>query len=262
MQVVERVFLVGRGGWGGLEPLSAQGDCNVYLIDGGFELALVDVGVGPDCDQVRRNVVAAGFDPRRITKVLLTHTHWDHAGALPGLRRFARRALVCAHPAAAEAVREGHPYLGAGPAAKRLGAARARRIFHIDHTVREGDLIRVGEATLRVLELPGHTPDSVGWLLTVGGKKVLFSGDAAIGDQGPIKGCIGWLDVHWGSHIPTFAQTLGRLSRRRIDLLLPGHGLPIVGRERVSRSLRHCRERLEQLRRIPQLGSMLPLEPY
>ena len=178
MQVVERVFLVGRGGWGGLEPLSAQGDCNVYLIDGGFELALVDVGVGPDCDQVRRNVVAAGFDPRRITKVLLTHTHWDHAGALPGLRRFARRALVCAHPAAAEAVREGHPYLGAGPAAKRLGAARARRIFHIDHTVREGDLIRVGEATLRVLELPGHTPDSVGWLLTAGGKKVLFSGDA------------------------------------------------------------------------------------
>ena len=121
--------------------------------------------------------------------------------------------------------------------------------------------MQVGEATLEVLELPGHTPDCLGWLMAVGGKRLLFSGDAAIGDQGKTRGCIGWLDVHWGSDLTAFARTLGRLCRRRIDVLCPGHGLPIVGRAKVARSLRHCRERLARFRRFTQLGSMTPLQP-
>ncbi len=260
MQVTEHIHLVGRGRWGGHEPLSGEGDCNVYLIAGGSELALVDVGVGPNFPSVWRNVKALGFDPKSITKVLLTHTHWDHAGALPGLRKLSK-ARVYAHPYGARAVRDLHPHLGAGPAARKLGPARARKLFRIDRTVSEGDRVRVGELTLQVLELPGHTPDCVGWLLTVGGKRVLVSGDAAIGDQGKVKGCIGWLDVHWGSDLSAFSRTLARLCRRKFDVLLPGHGLPIVGRAKVARSLRHCRERLENFRRFPQLGSMTPLQP-
>ena len=192
--------------------------------------------------------------------MLFTHTHWDHAGALPQLRKRSK-AKVHAHTVSAKAVKELHPYLGAGPAVRELGAAQARRLFRIDRVVREGDRVQVGEVTLEVLELPGHTPDCLGWLMAVGGKRLLFSGDAAIGDQGKTRGCIGWLDVHWGSDLSAFARTLARLCRRRIDVLCPGHGLPIVGRAKVARSLRHCRERLARFRRFPQLGSMTPLQP-
>jgi glyoxylase-like metal-dependent hydrolase (beta-lactamase superfamily II) len=260
MQVPERIHIVGRGSWGGHEPLSGEGDCNVFLIDGTTELALVDVGIGPNFDRVWHNIKSAGFGPAKVTSVLLTHTHWDHAGALPGLRRRSR-ATVFAHPLSAQAVRTLHPHLGAGPAAKLLGPARARKLFHVDRTVREGDRLRVGDLTLQVLELAGHTPECLGWLLTLKGKRFLFSGDAALGDQGKTRGNIGWLDVHWGSSLPAYARTLRRLSRMKFDGLLPGHGLPILGRTRVTQSLRHCRERLEKFRRFPQLGSMLPLSP-
>lgn len=260
MEVTERIHVVGRGSWGGQGPLSGEGDCNIFLIDGKTDLALVDVGIGPHFGRVWANIRGAGFDPGKVTALLLTHTHRDHAGALPGLRRRSR-ATVFAHPLSARAVRSLHPHLGAGPAAKALGPARARRLFHIDRTVREGDRFRVGDLALQVLELPGHTPECLGWLLTLKGKRFLFSGDAAIGDQGKTWGNIGWLDVHWGSDLRAYAQTLRRLSRMKFDGLLPGHGLPILGRARVRRSLRHCRERLERFRRFPQLGSMLPLSP-
>ena len=260
MQVTERIHVVGRGSWGGHEPVSGEGDCNVFLIDGKTELALVDVGIGPNFARVWANVKAAGFDPATVTALLLTHTHWDHAGALPALRRRSR-ATVFAHPLSARAVRTLHPHLGAGPAARRLGPARARRLFHIDRAVREGHRLRVGDLTLQVLELPGHTPECLGWLLTLKGERFLFSGDAAIGDQGRTWGNIGWLDVHWGSDLRAYARTLRRLSRMKFDGLLPGHGLPILGRARVRSSLRHCRERLEKFRRFPQVSSMLPLSP-
>jgi len=260
MQVIQHVHVVGRGSWGGHDPISGEGDCNIYLIDGGTELALVDVGIGRDFARVWSNVRRAGFDPKQIAAVLLTHTHWDHVRALPELRKRSE-ATVHAHAYSAQAVKELHPHLGAGPAVKDLKAAQARRLFRIDQVVGEGDAIEVGDLKLEVLELPGHTPDGLGYLLTLGGQRLLFSGDTAIGNQGRTKGCIGWLDVHWGSDLRAYARTLSRLSRRTFDALLPGHGLPIMGRERVARSLRHCRQRLEQFRRFPQLGSMLPLRP-
>jgi len=260
MRIAEGAYLVGRGTWGGHEPLSGEGDCNIYLIDGGSELALVDVGIGPNFAEVWQNVNKAGLDPKRLSTVLMTHTHWDHAGALPELRTRSK-AGVCAHPYSAQAVKELHPHLGAGPAVRKLGATQAPRLFPIDHAVAAGARVHAGALTSRVLELPCHTPDCLGWLMTVGGKRLLFSGDAAIGDQGRTKGCIGWLDVHWGSDLSAFARTLARLCRRRIDVLCPGHGLPIVGQAKVARSLRHCRERLHRFRRFPQLGSMTPLQP-
>jgi glyoxylase-like metal-dependent hydrolase (beta-lactamase superfamily II) len=260
MQVSQRVHLVGRGRWGGLDPLSKDGDCNVYLVDGGSELALVDVGIGPDFDDVWANIARDGLDTGKLATVLMTHAHCDHMGGLRGLRALAR-VTVHAGTFAKQAAGDLHPHLGAGRFVKELGVAKARRTFRIDTVVGEGDTVQVGDLTLDVVELPGHTPCGLGYVLTQGRSKFLFSGDTAIGDQGRVKGCIGWLDMHWGSDLAVYAETLLRLSRRRIDVLLPGHGLPIVGRDEVVSSLRHCRERLRNFRRFPDLGSMLPLRP-
>jgi len=260
MLITERVYIVGRGGWGGHDPISGDNDCNIYLIDGGTELALVDVGAGPAFDAVWENIKHDGLDPTKVTTVLLTHTHWDHARALPGLRKLSK-ATVHAHAVAAQATEDLHPHLGAGPAVKELGAARARRAFRVDRVVKDGDTVKVGDLAFEVLELPGHTPDGLGYVLTLGGQGSLFAGDTAIGDQGQTRGCLGWLDVHWGSDLKAYSRSLGRLGRRKFDLLLPGHGRWIMGRDRVTRSLRNCRERLERFRRFPQLGSMIPLRP-
>jgi hypothetical protein len=71
IKVVERIWLVGNGGWGGSRKLSKSGDGNVYLVDGGSELALIDTGVGPEAGDILDNIKAAGFSSEKLTKIFL-----------------------------------------------------------------------------------------------------------------------------------------------------------------------------------------------
>src|ERR1700761_8699885 len=59
---------------------------NTFLIHSKGRTAIVDTGSGnylaPTAGFVRRNLVAAGFDPKLIDTVLLTHMHPDHSAGL------------------------------------------------------------------------------------------------------------------------------------------------------------------------------------
>src|SRR6266542_1763850 len=77
MRLSERVHLVGSGSFG--LDLSDPFDCHVYLLDGGDELALVDVGAGMGAETIIENVRSCGFDPARIRHLLLTRTETTRA---------------------------------------------------------------------------------------------------------------------------------------------------------------------------------------
>src|ERR1700754_2007953 len=81
MRLTGAVHLVGGGAFTGF-GLSADFDAHVYLLDGGSELAPGDCGMGTESGMARvlENARAAGFDPARISRLLLTHYHTDHAG--------------------------------------------------------------------------------------------------------------------------------------------------------------------------------------
>ena len=78
MKITEQVYAVG-GGHAGLGISNAY-DCNVFLIDGGSELALIDAGCGYDVEPILGNIRSAGFEPTRVRRLLLTHAHADHCG--------------------------------------------------------------------------------------------------------------------------------------------------------------------------------------
>ena len=61
MKLTDRIHLVGSGSLG--FDLTDPFDCHVYLLDGGDELALVDVGAGMGAEAIVANVRAAGFYP-------------------------------------------------------------------------------------------------------------------------------------------------------------------------------------------------------
>ena len=105
-------------------------------------------------------------DAVKVSAILLTHGHFDHAGAAAYYRERTGTLLVCA---AAEA-----PLLASSElnlSAWFSGAAPLSLIA--DRLVREGDTIQVGETTLTVMETPGHTAGSCCYLAT----GVLFAGD-------------------------------------------------------------------------------------
>src|ERR1700743_1727604 len=59
---------------------------NAFLIHSKARLAIVDTGSGnyllPTAGMVQRNLARAGFDPKSIDTVLLTHMHPDHSAGL------------------------------------------------------------------------------------------------------------------------------------------------------------------------------------
>lgn len=61
---------------------------NAHLVVSGDRLLLVDSGLAANAEALERDIVDAGFDPSRLSAIVLTHGHADHAG---GARHFQRR---------------------------------------------------------------------------------------------------------------------------------------------------------------------------
>ena len=78
MQLTTDIHLVGSGMLG--LSLTDEYDCNVYLLDGGTECALVDIGAGHRLQPLLDEIDRDGPDPGRIARILLTHKHADHSG--------------------------------------------------------------------------------------------------------------------------------------------------------------------------------------
>ncbi|HYF50808.1 MAG TPA: MBL fold metallo-hydrolase [Planctomycetota bacterium] len=252
-EVTERVFLVGAGVWNDCIGVTEGGSSTTYLIDGGGELALVDCGYRYAVNQLFENVRTLGFDPKKISTVLLTHAHYDHTDGLPELAAALPQAQIHAHPITIETLAtNGGIYV---PEFKPGDF----RPFHVKHVLKEGDTVRVGTRVLRVIETPGHTPDGLCFMMKTDSGLVCLSGDTAIGDQNCAKGVVGWIEAHWGSRLSHFQTSLQRLNAEPIVALLGGHGTASVGREKAATSLKNCLWRVEQLMAIPGLETMMPV---
>src|SRR5215475_8658384 len=104
-----------------------------YLIGSGREAAVVDPQ--RDIDIYLEDAKAHGF---KITHVIETHCHADFVS--------------------------GHHELAARTGAKiYFGAGAAAKFDFVP--VHEGDEIRMGDVTLRFIETPGHTPESISILV-------------------------------------------------------------------------------------------------
>ena len=81
MHISTNLYLVGAEQFG----LSHLLDCYCYLIDYGTGLALVDAGIGIGVEDILANIRQHGLDVRRLSHILLTHTHLGHWGGAPAI---------------------------------------------------------------------------------------------------------------------------------------------------------------------------------
>jgi glyoxylase-like metal-dependent hydrolase (beta-lactamase superfamily II) len=220
VRISDEVYLVG-GGVTNAFGLSVDPDCHIYLVDGGGELALIDCGMAADdsMERILGNVRAEGLDSGKITKVIVTHYHMDHAG---GAAQFRERlgVEVVAPVDAAPALRTGDERAVALDAAKAAGFYAADYRFEpveVAHEVREGDRIPVGNLELEVFETPGHCDGHVSLLLGGRERRYLFAGDAVFSG-----GRVVLQNIHDCS-IQKSAASIAKLTQLEFDALLPGH---------------------------------------
>jgi glyoxylase-like metal-dependent hydrolase (beta-lactamase superfamily II) len=193
-----------------LETFRAGSDgCLAYLlVDDGSRTALA---IDPRVDQVDQFQEALAAHDARLTYVVDTHTHADH---LSGVRQLARRtgATALAHVAS-----------------KLRWPARR---------VEGGATFDLGGTTIRVLDAPGHTPDSVAIL----GDGHLFTGDALF------VGGAGRTDFPGGSASDLFDTFRTFEALPDATVVHPGHdyvgrAVSTIGEEKAQNPLLRERDR-------------------
>jgi glyoxylase-like metal-dependent hydrolase (beta-lactamase superfamily II) len=215
MRLCSGVYMVGSGQFG----LSDAGDCHVYLLDGGSEMAFVDAGVGHDTERLLANVREDGLAEGKVAYILLTHAHGDHACGARTLQALTGARIACSEY-------EGH--LLASGTLEELSLDRAMRagVYPPDYVyahaqpdivLAHDQTLQVGSYTVRAIQVPGHSPGSLCYLAQGEGQRMLFCGDTVFHG-----GTIG-LANFYGSSLEDYRRFIGRLSGLQVEALFPGH---------------------------------------
>ena len=139
-------------GTAGLSSLLIETDDGLILIDGGLPQSAA---------RIEANIKSAGFDPLRISAILVSHAHFDHAGGLAALQRLTG-AKVYSSKAGADGLKSGQlpsddPQFLYGPASTSFPA--------IENLVAlaDGEGMNVGGVEVSAIYTPGHAPGGTSW---------------------------------------------------------------------------------------------------
>ncbi|MDR2088258.1 MAG: MBL fold metallo-hydrolase [Clostridiales Family XIII bacterium] len=144
-------------------------ECFLLLSESGA--FLVDTGCGFCAEDMAQNLARA-LGGRSLDCILLTHSHFDHVGGLPVVRRAWPGAKVVSGRHVKDILaRDGAKRtmrLWDDAAAAKCGKAPVREghyteDFTPDMTAAEGDVLRICGASILVTETPGHTKCSVSY---------------------------------------------------------------------------------------------------
>ena len=149
---------------------AVKGDA-AFLIDDGKTAILYDSGFAFTGYKVADNIKAV-LGERKLDYVFLTHSHYDHAlGSVYVKKRYPDVKIVAGEyaakifekPTAKKVMRELD-----GKCALSFGVTEYEDLIDnlsVDLAVNDGDVIKAGGMTFRVIALPGHTKCSVGFYL-------------------------------------------------------------------------------------------------
>jgi len=192
-----------------------QENCHIARLDGAGDAIVFDPG-----DEPARLLEAIDALAVDVAAILLTHTHFDHVGAVAPLARATGAEVWCPEievPVLADIMRF-VPWPGFGPFES----------YDADHTVAGGERLELAGMEIDVLFTPGHSPGHVTY--SIPAEQVVFSGDVLF------AGSIGRTDLPGGD-----AATLMRSLAMLVEALpgetavYPGHmGNTTIGRERAT----------------------------
>ena len=198
-------------------PVTAfEQNCTLLWCDETLRAAVVDPGgdLSRILDAVKKNGLV-------LEKILVTHGHIDHAGAVVDLAE--QLSLPIEGPQ-----REDSFWIEAMPQQSKMYGFPEARVFNPDRWLEQGDTVSVGNVTLTVLHCPGHTPGHVVYFNEPG--RLALVGDVLF------RGSVGRTDFPKGDFDALISSIRNRLWPLGDDVaFISGHGpMSTFGAERRS----------------------------
>jgi glyoxylase-like metal-dependent hydrolase (beta-lactamase superfamily II) len=192
-----------------------QENCFVARREGADRALIVDPG--DEADRILTAVDELGVG---VDAILLTHTHFDHVGAVAPVARATGAPVYCPEleTFVLADINRFVPFAGFGPFED----------YDADETVAGGERLQLAGMDIEVLHTPGHSPGHVTYAIEEEG--ALFSGDVLF------QGSVGRVDLPGGDW-DTLLASLGTLVDRFDEetTVYPGHmGITTLGRERAT----------------------------
>jgi len=197
-------------------PMTGAGN-HTYLFASKGTAVLVDAGVGHP-DHLAALERALSDSHASLQTVLATHGHSDHVSGVP--------AIANAHP---ETVFAKFP----SPGDERQHPVRWR-------TLTDGEEVSAGDALLKVVHTPGHSPDHVAfWHEAARG---LYTGDLVIAGGSVV------IESSRGGNLTQYLASLQRVLELEPRQLFPAHGPRVDDPRTVVRyHIEHRRRRERQV---------------
>jgi len=188
---------------------------NIFIFAEGDTISLVDTGSGMEPNAVSPQLRQLGLKIEGVTRVVITHGHIDHIGGL---------TEICEHSSPEILVHQSD--------ADDLKSLGIKTIVYM----KDGDNVGLGRRDLRVIHTPGHTEGSV----CLHDNEIILTGDTAFPG-----GYFGRTDLPSGDW-RKLIDSLDKLSRLDVRVMLPGHGEPLLSE--ASSHLRLARKTVELVR--------------
>jgi glyoxylase-like metal-dependent hydrolase (beta-lactamase superfamily II) len=193
-----------------------QENCFVVRAKGADRAVVIDPG--EEADRLIEAIGQLGIN--HVDAILLTHTHFDHIGAVAPLARATKAPVYCPEleQRVLANIMDYVPWPGFGPFES----------YEADQLVKGGETLELAGMSFEVIFTPGHSPGHVTY--AVRDEPALFSGDVLF------QGSVGRVDLPGGDW-PTLLKSIETLVNEFPEetTVYPGHmGLTTLGRERAT----------------------------
>jgi hydroxyacylglutathione hydrolase len=193
-----------------------QENCYLVFEPGADRAVMVDPG-----EEAPRLLAAIEEAGVALDAILLTHTHFDHVGAVAPVAEATGAPVYCPQleRGVLADIMSFVPWPGFGPFES----------YEAEELVTGGERLELAGLTFDVIFTPGHSPGHVTY--AVGGETpALFSGDVLF------QGSIGRTDLPGGDHATLLRSIAGLLDAHPDETIVhPGHmGLTTLGAERAT----------------------------
>ena len=174
-KITDRIWLVGRS------------ESCAYIVGGGDEYALLGGAMAYVAPDVLDQVTRFGIDATQIRRIVILHSHFDHCGMVPFLKRRWPWAVVTASARSRELLQK--PKVIESIAALNQALIASSGLtgeigeddlhfdgIDVEAVVGDGAILPCGGLSLEIMDVPGHSSCSIA--VYIPEEKALFASDA------------------------------------------------------------------------------------